>query len=56
MIKDPFLTNLDPGMAKDPSPKLLLEAETGAFSYLVHQKYTIKLSVTSQEKETDRYK
>jgi len=42
MIKGSLLTDLDPGMAKD-----LLEAETGTFSYLVNQKYTIKPYLTS---------
>jgi len=37
-IKDSPLTNLDPGMAKDPSPKLLPKAETGTYSYHVNQK------------------
>jgi len=42
MIKDSPLTDLDPGMAKGPSPKVLLKAETGTLSSLVKEKYTIK--------------
>jgi len=37
-IKDSPLADLDLGMAKDPSPKLLLKAETGIHSHHVNPK------------------
>ena len=37
-IKVSPLTDLDLRMAKEPSPKVLLEAEIGTPSYIVYQK------------------